>query len=140
MAIRLAGSGPRRYDVGQNHEMNVTPFVDVMLVLLIVFMVAAPLATTTLQLQLPPSGNQTARSSPVFVALTADGQLYVSSGSLARRTTLPSLAADLGTLVRPGGRVFIRADKRVPYGRFVAVMDRLRADGYLDVGLVSEAT
>jgi biopolymer transport protein ExbD len=140
MAAKLAGSA-RRWDVGQNHEMNVTPFVDVMLVLLIIFMVAAPLATTTLPLQLPRSGTSTRPDTPLFVGLTQDGGLYISGGTVGlKRTSLDAIGADLAPIAAPSTELFIRADKRVAYGRFVAVMDRLREAGYVHVGLVAEAT
>jgi biopolymer transport protein ExbD len=139
MAAKLAGGAPRRYDLGQNADINVTPFVDVMLVLLIIFMVTAPLATTTLQLQLPRSGSTAHPATPIVVGLTADGQIYIStSADQLKRTTLDALAADLAPLSDTSAQIFIRADKRVPYGRFVAVMDRLRSAGYVKVGLVAE--
>ena len=139
LAAKLSGAAGRRYDLGQNHDINVTPFVDVMLVLLIIFMVTAPLATTSLPLQLPRSAAATHPNTPTVVAVTADGQIYLSDQTAQlRRTTLDTLTADLARLASPGTEIFIRADKRTPYGRFVAVMDRLREGGYVKVGLVAE--
>jgi biopolymer transport protein ExbD len=139
MAAKLVGAAGRRYDLGQNADINVTPFVDVMLVLLIIFMVTAPLATTTLPLQLPRSGSVAHPATPTVVAVTADGQIYISGPAAPlKRTTLDGLTADVAPLSSPGAEIFIRADKRTPYGRFVAVMDRLREGGYVRVGLVAE--
>jgi biopolymer transport protein ExbD len=140
MGAKLAGSAGRRYDVGQNHDLNVTPFVDVLLVLLIIFMVAAPMATTALQLNLPPNGPATPAKPPTFISIADSGQIYISlSPTSMKATTLASLAADLAPLAGPADQVFIRADKHVRYGQFVAVMDRLHTDGYGHVGLISEA-
>jgi len=143
MSARLAGPGGRgKYDLGQNSDMNVTPFVDVMLVLLIVFMVTAPLATTTIRLDLPPvvPGAPQARA-PTYVSIADNGQIFVSlSPTEMRVTTLDAMGADLARIAGPGARIFVRADHHVKYGRFVAVLDRLRTDGFGNVGLISEET
>jgi biopolymer transport protein ExbD len=148
MAALMSGRG-RRYALGQNHEMNVTPFVDVMLVLLIVFMVAAPLATTAIKLDLPPSPPLHAQlEPPTIVSIAIDGSLTVStpfgSGVVSRPATLDSLPATLaqalGARDAGGHRVFVRADAHVRYGRFVELMNGLQGSGYYHVSLVDEAT
>ncbi len=141
MAMTMAGAGRRsRFDLKQNSDINVTPFVDVMLVLLIVMMVTAPLATVAVKMDLPPAGN-TATAQPAFVSITQAG-VYVSSGGVARLTSLDALPAGVGRAL--GGQsptrqqVMLRADRHVNYGRFMAVVNRLKAAGYNRIGLISE--
>ena len=126
----------------QKSEINITPFVDVMLVLLIVFMVAAPLATTHLDLTIPPPGETRAPLvAPVFVSLQKNGTLHVGSArlgeSLGDWRSLQALlrakaAGDFGT------PVFVRADRDVGYGEVMRLIDALRADGYAHVSIVTE--
>ncbi len=145
-AVAAKHAGPRgRYTLGQNSEMNVTPFVDVMLVLLIIFMVTAPLATTAIKLQLPPNAPSVQRKTPVYVSIADSGQIGVSDAAGTMTvSSLDSLDRDLARAL--GGpnptlrQVFIRADAHVKYGQFMAVMNRLETDGYVNVGLISEAT
>jgi biopolymer transport protein ExbD len=123
-------------DLVESHEINVTPFIDVMLVLLIIFMVAVPLATVDVKVELPTS---TARpeprpEKPIFVTLKADRTLDLGD--------TPVTQASLGPLLdqASGGnkeqRIFLRADKSVDYGALMEVMNRLRAAGYLKIALV----
>ena len=143
MAARMAGLGPGigRYSLKQNSDINVTPFVDVMLVLLIVMMVTAPLATVAVKMDLPPAA-PTAAAQPTFVSIT-DGGIYISSAGAARLTSLDALPADVGKAL--GGpaptkqQVMLRADRHVNYGRFMAVVNALKAAGYDRIGLISEA-
>ena len=118
------------------HEINVTPFIDVMLVLLIIFMIAAPLATVDLGVDLPAAS---AQASPrpdkqLVVTLKSDLSVLVDEKTVAR----PELAAALDTA--SGGdkqqRVYLRADKAVPYGDLMGLMNALRGAGYLHVALV----
>ncbi|MCD7098231.1 TonB system transport protein ExbD [Stenotrophomonas sp. MMGLT7] len=119
------------------HEINVTPFIDVMLVLLIIFMVAAPLATVNVPLDLPVSSAQAQPEprEPVVVSLQADLRVFVGEEEVDRA----ALAGRLDGLL--GGdresRIFLRADKTVPYGDLVGLMDELRQAGYLKVALVA---
>lgn len=123
-------------DAGELHEINVTPFIDVMLVLLIIFMVAAPLSTVDIAVDLPSS--TTAPSprpdKPAYVTLKSDLSLYLADQPVERA----SLAARLDELT--GGnretRIFLRADRQVDYGDLIATMDLLREAGYLKVALV----
>jgi biopolymer transport protein ExbD len=140
MAMRLAGAGGGAYSLNQNAEINVTPFVDVMLVLLIIFMVAIPVATVSVRVDLPPSSvSDSLQAPPTFVSLQLDGSLYVGD----RRTTLANLPADVASAIGVANprqqRVYIRADEGVRYGEFMRVMNTLKADGYEKVALVSEA-
>jgi biopolymer transport protein ExbD len=140
MAARLSSLGTERFRLTQNSDINVTPFVDVMLVLLIIFMVALPIATTSVKLELPQAqASAMPTAPPTFVSLQADGRLYIGDAP----TTLSKLAADLRLAIhspRPTAeRVYIRADKAVRYEAFMAVMNDLKAHGYERVALVSEA-
>jgi len=134
MAIRTASD---RDDTPEEaHEINVTPFIDVMLVLLIIFMVAAPLATVSVPVQLPASSASATPSeqAPVYVTVQADLSLRVGEQAVAR----DGLAAALQTATHgdTAQRLFLRADTRVPYGELMATLDALRAAGYLKVALV----
>jgi len=125
----------------QKNEINITPFVDVMLVLLIVFMVAAPLSTTNLNLTIPPPGPAAPSIEPVFVSLQKDGGIFVGTQRLGeQRGGWSSLRALLGAtsggdFSRP---IFVRADQAVGYGEVVRLIDELRASGYRKVSLINE--
>lgn len=123
-------------DMAEVHEINVTPFIDVMLVLLIIFMVAAPLATVDMPVDLPSS---TAQPQPrpdkqVFLTIQADDTLALDND----RITRDALSAELDR--RTGGdkeqRIFLRADKTVDYDTLMKTMNALRGAGYLKVALV----
>ena len=117
-------------------EINVTPFIDVMLVLLIVFMVAAPLSTVDVQVNLPASSAPPADrpAEPLWLTLTADQRLLLGDQPVASDALAAALDAET-----EGGRdtpVFLRADQTVDYGALMGVLDALRAGGYLKVALV----
>ena len=124
-------------DLAEVHEINVTPFIDVMLVLLIIFMVAAPLATVDIQVNLPASTAEPQQrpDKPLFLSVKSDLSIALGNDTVAREllgSTLDAAAkGDKGTLI------FLRADKTVPYGELIDVMDRLRKAGYLKVSLVA---
>ena len=134
MGARLRGDDDG--DLSENSEINVTPFIDVMLVLLIIFMIAAPLSTVDIPVELPVAVAEAPErpSDPVFVTITEDLSLSVGE----RATTHDRLYIDIGiaTLQKRDTRIYIRADKSVPYGEFMRVMNILRDDGFLKVGLV----
>ncbi len=119
------------------HEINVTPFIDVMLVLLIIFMVAAPLSTVDIPVDLPgQAAAPTQREDdPLFLTLTADLGLMLKETPVAAETLEHALDAATGG--KPETRVYLRADSSVPYGALMELMDRLRAAGYRSVALVT---
>jgi biopolymer transport protein ExbD len=118
------------------HEINVTPFIDVMLVLLIIFMVAAPLATVDIQVNLPAStaDPQPRPDKPLYVTLRSDLSLSVGNEPVARDLLRSALEAE--TKGDKDARIFLRADKAVPYGEMMEIMNLLRGAGYLKVALV----
>ena len=144
MAVKLAGSGGGRYAIGQNCEMNVTPFVDVMLVLLIIFMVVAPLATVATKIDLPPVHDPVLNAkTPTYISLRADGDIFVSFGKTeVRPSSLGALARDLplslGVNDPTHARVYIRADRGVRYRSFMDVINALQGAGYYKIGLITE--
>lgn len=118
-------------------EINVTPLVDVMLVLLIVFMVAAPLMTVGVPIELPKTEAKQLDSStePITVTVQADGAIYLQETSIALDTLAPKLVA----IAKNGyeEQIFVRADTSVPYGKVMEVMGLLNGAGYRKIGLVT---
>ncbi len=148
MAAKLAGGGKGKFDLGQNSDINVTPFVDVMLVLLIIFMVTAPLATVSLHIDIPPAQAPTKPSKPpTYLSIAQNGQISVSfatgpTSTEMRPATLDNMAGliaqSLGVPDPTSQQVFVRADQHARYGDFVSVVNRLQMDGYYKIGLISE--
>ena len=118
------------------HEINVTQFIDVMLVLLIIFMVAAPLATVDITVNLPTSTAEPQARPPMpqFLTVKADLTLALGDEPVARAALGPAL--DAATKGDRDTRIFLRADKTVPYGEVMEVMNLLRGTGFLKVALV----
>jgi len=139
MALR-PGSRSSGDDLEIRHEINVTPFIDVMLVLLIIFMVAAPLATVDIGVNLPTSTapEQPRPDKPVFVTIKPDLAIAVGEAVVAR-DALPA-ALDSATNGRKDQNIFVRADKSVSYGELMGVMNVLRDAGYLKLALVGLET
>jgi biopolymer transport protein ExbD len=118
------------------HEINVTPFIDVMLVLLIIFMVAAPLATVDIQVNLPASSAEPQPRPPKPLCLTLKSDLTLALGDeIVNREGLRS-RLEAATAGDKETRIFLRADKAVPYGELMEVMNVLRDTGYLKIALV----
>jgi TonB system transport protein ExbD (group 1) len=133
MSVRLDHG---KAELDEVHEINVTPFIDVMLVLLIIFMVAAPLATVDIAVNLPSStaAPQPRPDKPLFLTLRPDLSLAIGDDVVARDALAGAL--DRATNGDKDARVFLRADKVVPYGDLMEVMNLLRAAGFLKVALV----
>lgn len=143
------GAGVLQSDTGGNRrrrrrarpmsEINVTPFVDVMLVLLIIFMVAAPLQTVGVPVELPKTAAPSLpseREEPLTVTLTADGVTMIQTSEVSDTEIVPRLQAILSE--RTSDKVFLRADGAIPYGRVVTIMGALNAAGITDIGLVTD--
>ena len=122
--------------LSEMHEINVTPFIDVMLVLLIIFMIAAPLATVDIAVNLPASTAepQPRPDKPVYLTVKSDLTLAIGDDSIDR--SLLTGALNSATKGDKDTRIFVRADKTVPYGEMMEVMNLMRKAGYLKVALV----
>ncbi|RVB79567.1 MULTISPECIES: TonB system transport protein ExbD [unclassified Mesorhizobium] len=127
-------------DLEENHEINVTPFIDVILVLLIIFMVAAPLATVDVNVDLPGSTATPAPrpETPLFLTLKDDLSLAIGNDTVPRETFAATLVGR--TKGDRQTRIFLRADKAVGYGDLMEVMNLLRGAGYLKIALVGLET
>ncbi|MDQ4135730.1 MAG: biopolymer transporter ExbD [Pseudomonadota bacterium] len=135
------GSGGRRRRArrgGAINEINMTPFIDVMLVLLIIFMVAAPLMTVGVPLDLPQTraAPLNVDAKPVTLSIKATGQVFLAEAELTDDTIVPKL----GEVAKQGfeERIFVRGDKKVDYGRVAQVMSLVTSAGYKRVALVTE--
>lgn len=142
MGAKLSGGGSSKFQIEQNSEINVTPFVDVMLVLLIIFMVAAPLATVSVVLELPDAVAPATPNppKPVYISIQQSGNIYIGDFS----TSLGAIGADLrkqiGNRNPEKERIFIRADKQTIYGDFMGVMNQLQDNGFYSVALIGTDT
>jgi len=123
-------------EFGETHEINVTPFIDVILVLLIIFMVAAPLSTVDLAVDLPSSSASAQKrpDKPTYVTITPDLAVAIGETPVRRVDLVRTLDAADGNKDR---RIFLRADRAVPYGEMMDMLELLRAGGYLKVALVA---
>lgn len=120
-------------------EINVTPFVDVMLVLLIIFMVAAPLLTVGVPIELPKTAAQALPSEteePLTVTLAADGQVLIQTTEIEREDLVPRLRAIAAE--RADDRIYLRADGSVTYEQVAQLMGALNAGGFSSIGLVTD--
>ena len=137
MAIRLNRGED---ELSELHDINVTPFIDVILVLLIIFMVAAPLATVDVPVELPLSNaqSQPQPNKPIYVTIKADHSLTVGNATIVPGALAAALDAATGGNKQE--RIFLRADRSVPYGDVMLALNALRAADYLKVGLVGLET
>ncbi len=137
MAGSVGGSsgGGKRYE--DNSQINVTPFVDVMLVLLIIFMVAAPLASVNVKVDLPPSVSKPAKvKDPVYVSLQKNGKIYIGDVQVTYGNFSERLISASGN--NYNRRIFIRADKTVQYKEVMRVMNVIQDTGFYQIALVAE--
>ena len=136
------GAGIKKSTGGRRHrpmgEINVTPFVDVMLVLLIVFMVTAPLLTVGVEVDLPKTkaGAINADAAPLVVSIKSDGSLYLQDADVDSDGLIPRLKAISNA--NPNVRIFVRGDKAVSYGKVLSVMGRIQSAGFEKVALVAQ--
>ena len=142
--VRKAGGGSRRGrrrgGAGAMSEINITPFVDVMLVLLIIFMVAAPMLTVGVPVQLPETAAAslpTEQEEPLAITISADGKLFLMNTEVPEDELIPKLAAI--SAERTSDKVFLRADGAIPYQRVAQVMGALNAGGFRNIGLVTDS-
>ena len=144
MGSKLSGAGGQGgKTIEQNADINVTPFVDIMLVLLIIFMVAAPMATVSIRLDLPPAvppPPDAPQKDPVYITVQETGSIFIAD----KQSSLEGLSADVCAALGGGDpackqeRVFVRADPEVTYNQFMEVMNELQAKGFFKVGLLNE--
>ena len=141
MAAKLSGGGGR-YAVRQNADINVTPFVDILMVLLVIFMVAVPTAVTSIKLDMPLASSHTTPTKPVAIAIQASGALFLA-GQATRLDTLPQ---DLTARFDANGQAGARADQRVmisaqadvPYETLMGVVNVVHKGGWTKVGIINE--
>ncbi len=140
MAVKLGGSGGGRYHIDQTADINVTPFVDIMLVLLIIFMVASSVATVSVEVKLPiamapPQENP---PKPVFISVNTAGDVFIGDGQTSFENLGSDLTSSIGRRDPTKERIFIRADQQTRYGDFMQAMNALQDAGFYSVALVGE--
>lgn len=140
MGAKLAGAGGGgRFNIEQNSEINVTPFVDVMLVLLIIFMVAAPMAAVSVEVTLPTAVAKAANNppKPIYISIQSNGNYYLGDKRFDTAYDLgETLSREVGRRDPSKERIFIRGDKLARYGTFMEVMNSLQDRGFYSVALV----
>lgn len=145
MGAKLGGGGGGKYTIAQNADINVTPFVDVMLVLLIIFMCSIPPATISIKLDMPPANTPPSsekKHDPVFISIMGPEDIYIGPQKTSMDTLIPDVAAALNRS-DPGTppseqRVLLRGDKDIHYEDFVKVLNKLQQNGYVKVALITE--
>ena len=135
-----SGRRRRRRGKGPIADINMTPFIDVMLCLLIIFMVAAPLLTAGVPLDLPKSEASALNvdKQPVTVSIKADGAIYIGESKIASDEVVSKLTAIAGQLQGFDERIFVRGDKAANYGLIMQVMGRISGAGFKKVALITE--
>ena len=140
MAANLGKSSHKRTTRAPNFsEINITPMVDVMLVLLIIFMVAAPMMTTGVTVDRPESKASpiAGQDEPISISVTADGKVYIQKSVIALKDLQAKLKAVTGE--KKDTRIFVRGDKSVDYGKIMQVVGEINAAGFGKVALITEA-
>ena len=135
---KQGNSGRRRRRSTPMSEINVTPFVDVMLVLLIIFMVSAPMLTVGVPVELPKTAANALpgdQEEPLTVTLTVEGQILIQNAEIEDSALIAKLRAVAAE--RRNDKIFLRADSQIPYERVVQVMGALNAGGFSNIGLVT---
>jgi biopolymer transport protein ExbD len=140
MAAKLGGTGGGKYHVDQTADINVTPFVDIMLVLLIIFMVASAVATPGVEVKLPIAiaKPDPAPPKPIFLSIQEDGRVFIGDGESSMETLGTDLAAQIGARDPSKERIYIRADQQTRYGDFMQAMNSLQDSQFYSVALVGE--
>jgi len=140
MAAKLGGSGGGKYQVEQTADINVTPFVDIMLVLLIIFMVASSVATVSVVVKLPVALAPPAENppKPVFISIQTDGRVFIGDHESSFDTLGGELTEQIGQRDPTKERIYIRADQQTRYGDFMQTMNALQDAGFYSVALVGE--
>ncbi len=140
-SLMSSGGGGRRGRRGNYSpvaDINVTPLVDVMLVLLIVFMITAPLLTVAVPVDLPKTQAHSVKQDkePLVISIDAKGRVFLQETKTSLQNLVKKLKAVTGS--NPNARIFVRGDKRIPYGKIMEVMGTINAAGYSKVALVAE--
>jgi len=140
MGAKLSGGGGSKFHVEANSEINVTPFVDVMLVLLIIFMVAAPLATVSIEVKEPLESvkPQQTPQKPIYISITKDADIYIGEKPTTLDTLGDDLMTEIGSRDPANERIYIRCDKATRYAEFMKVMDALQDKSFYSVALQGE--
>jgi len=144
MAVSLhhgrAQPGSRRRVYRPMSDINVTPMVDVMLVLLVIFMVTAPLLTVGVPVDLPQTSAQTLNKpdKPLVISVNAEGKIYIQETEIPIDELVPKLQAI--TKAKKGTRIYVRGDRKINYGRVMQVMGMINAAGFSKVALIAEMT
>jgi biopolymer transport protein ExbD len=140
MGAKMGGGGGGRFSLGQNADINVTPFVDVLLVLLIIFMLAIPLATVSIKLDLPPPDvtSPPPKGPPAYVNVQPYGKILVGTKEVTLDTLNAELAKAMDITNPSEAHVAIKADRAVRYQEFMAVLNMLQYGGFQKIGLVTE--
>ena len=134
----LGKNSSRRSRYNTITEINITPFVDVMLVLLIVFMITAPMLTQGVQVSLPQVENTEIKpeEDPIEIAIKKNGSIFIGETAVEENELLTKLLAI--KKIRQNAAILLRADKEVSYGKVMAVMSSLQSSGLVDVGMITE--
>jgi biopolymer transport protein ExbD len=140
MGAKLGGTGGGTNIVEANAEINVTPFVDIMLVLLIIFMVASAVATPGVEVKLPVAVAAESQSppKPIYISIQDDGRVFIGDGETSYDALGADLTAAVGRRDPTRERIYIRGDEQTRYGDFMQAMNSLQDNGFYSVALVGE--